>query len=33
VAVTSASTQVVSAEFQLATARAQLIQALGRAGS
>jgi outer membrane protein len=33
VALTSAATQVVLAEFQLATARAQLIQALGRARS
>jgi outer membrane protein len=32
VALTAAATQVVSAEFQLATARAQLIQALGREG-
>jgi outer membrane protein len=30
VALTAASTQVVAADFQLATARAQLIQALGR---
>jgi outer membrane protein len=33
VALTAASTQVVSADFQLATARAQLIQALGRGGA
>jgi outer membrane protein len=33
VALTAASTQVVSADFQLATARAQLIQALGRGGT
>jgi outer membrane protein len=33
VAMTAASTQVVSADFQLATARAQLIQALGRGGN
>jgi outer membrane protein len=33
VALTAASTQVVSAEFQLATARAELIQALGRGGA
>jgi outer membrane protein len=32
VALTTASTQVVSAEFQLATARAELLQALGRGG-
>jgi outer membrane protein len=33
VALTAASTEVVSADFQLATARAQLIQALGRGGT
>ena len=33
VAMTAASTKVVSADFQLATARAQLIQALGREGN
>jgi outer membrane protein len=33
VAMTAASTQVVSADFQLAAARAQLIQALGRGGN
>jgi outer membrane protein len=32
VGLTAASTQIVSADFQLATARAQLIQALGRGG-
>jgi len=32
VALTAASTQVITAEFQLATARAQLIQAIGRSG-
>jgi len=33
VALTAAYTQVVAADFQLATARAQLIQALGRGGT
>jgi outer membrane protein len=33
VAMTAASTQVVSADFQLATGRAQLIEALGRGGN
>jgi len=33
VAMTAAASQVVSADFQLATARAQLIQALGRGGN
>lgn len=32
VALTAAATQVVTADFQLATARAQLLQALGRGG-